>query len=168
MLTSNMFEFFKVYLVFKVCASMPVIPHAFAPPRHFWVFECFLASAKASTVVGGQDPNLPETLLLPPRLFTLNPLCNFHSTLHTLALFNHLHRAQSLLSQAAQGQQPHGAASTSQLNIWIRAKHPEPSSSHSLLCALNPPSRDSYQKPFTPRVDRCSPRITCGSPLWDL
>lgn len=66
MLTSDTFEFFKLYLAFQVCASMAVIPHAFGPPRHFWVFEYFWVSARASTGVAHQDPSLPETLLLPP------------------------------------------------------------------------------------------------------
>lgn len=96
-------------------------------------------------------------------------LCNFHSTPHMPALFNHLHRAQTgSAGKAALFPCASFPLPTSTTERLGHSKAPEPSSSHGLLCALSLPSRDSYKKPFTPRVDRFSPRITHGSLLWDL
>ena len=174
MLTSNVFEFCKLHLVFEVCASMPASPPAFTPPGHFWVFECFLVAARALAVVTGQDPSLPGTLVLFFPLFTLSPLCNFHPPSHIPALLQPPPQSSSppetgsevkAALQAARTCFPLPLSTTERLG---HNKAPEPACSHGLLCTLSLPSRDGYKKPFSPRVGRFSPRITHGSLLWDL
>lgn len=159
----------------SVCANMPVIPHAFSPPRHFWVFECFLVSARASTVAAGQDPNLPETLLLFSPFLHLTPC----AILTPLLMYLPSSATSTKLNSSWNRQHKEGSPMGSRHSFSLAYEHnwtsgsgqskaPEHSSNQNLLCALNLPSRDSYKKPFTPRADRCSPRITCGSLLWDL
>lgn len=142
MLTSDVFEFCRLHLVFNVCPSVPASPPAFAPPEHFWLFECFLVAARALAVAAGQDPSPTETLVLFFSFFTLSPLCNFRPPSHIPALLQPPPERGSAVKaglRAASTCFPLPTSTTARLG---HGEAPDPAFSHGLLRTLSLLSRD--------------------------